>query len=186
MTNQPTVEILDVSPELAETWLSRNPNNRNLRKAVTEAYARDMAAGRWLVNGETIKFDTSGHLRDGQHRLNAVVLSQTTVSMVVIRGLSPDVMPTVDAGAKRTYSDALKLQGEDNTATLAAVTRRALMWERGARTRAVPSSPQASSDCATGCSATSNPTRPTGSSTASQTGTDSPPTTRSWPCATAS
>jgi hypothetical protein len=40
-------------------------------------------------------------------------------------------MPTVDAGAKRTYSDALRMQGEENTATLAAVTRRALMWERG-------------------------------------------------------
>lgn len=131
---KPTVEILDVTPELAESWLSRNPNNRNLRKAVTDAYARDMLAGRWLINGETIKFDAGGYLRDGQHRLSAVVASETTVPMVVVRGLSPDVMPTVDAGAKRTYSDALRMQGEDNTATLAAVTRRALMWERGART----------------------------------------------------
>jgi hypothetical protein len=56
------------------------------------------------------------------------------VPMVVVRGLSPDVMPTVDAGAKRSYSDALKLQGEDNTSTLAAVARRAVMWERGMRT----------------------------------------------------
>lgn len=54
--------------------------------------------------------------------------------MVVVRGLTPDVMPTVDAGAKRTYSDALKLAGEENTATLAAVCRRAVMWERGMRT----------------------------------------------------
>ena len=134
MSDQPTVEILDVTPELAESWLARNPKNRNLRKAVTEAYARDMAAGRWLINGETVKFDTHGHLRDGQHRLSAVVAAAATVPMVVVRGLSPDVMPTVDAGAKRSYSDTLKLQGEDNTSTLAAVTRRALMWEKGART----------------------------------------------------
>lgn len=140
-TAQPTVEILDVSPELAESWLSKNPNNRNLRKAVSEAYARDMVGGRWLINGETIKFDVTGHLRDGQHRLSAVIAAGTTVPMVVVRGLSPDVMPTVDAGAKRSYSDALKLQGEDNTATLAAVTRRALMWERGARTNTGSLSP---------------------------------------------
>ncbi len=130
----PTVEILDVDPHLAETWLARNPNNRNLRKAVVEGYARDMAAGRWRLNGETIKFAADGHLYDGQHRLNAVILANVTVPMVIVRGLSPDVMPTVDAGAKRSYSDALKLQGEENTSTLAAVARRAVMWERGMRT----------------------------------------------------
>lgn len=130
----PTVEILDVSPALAETWLSRNPNNRNLRKAVVDGYARDMEAGRWRLNGETVKFSAMGQLYDGQHRLNAVVQSGTTVPMVVIRGLGDDVMPTVDAGAKRSYSDALKLSGEENTSTLAAVARRAVMWERGMRT----------------------------------------------------
>lgn len=74
-----------------------------------------MEAGRWRLNGETVKFSATGHLYDGQHRLNAVVQSGTTVPMVVIRGLGDDVMPTVDAGAKRSYSDALKLSGEENT-----------------------------------------------------------------------
>ena len=131
---KPSVEILDVSPGLAEEWLSKNPNNRNLRRPVVDSYARDMEAGHWLLNGETVKFSADGSLFDGQHRLHAIVQSGQTVPLVVIRGLSPDVMPTVDAGAKRTYSDALKLMGEDNTSTLAAVCRRAVMWERGQKT----------------------------------------------------
>jgi hypothetical protein len=129
-----TTEIVEVSPDLAEQWLSRNPNNRNLRRAVVDAYARDMEAGRWRLNGETVKFSETGQLYDGQHRLNAVVQSGQTVPMVVVRGLGSDVMSTVDAGIKRSYSDALRLAGEDNTATLAAVCRRAVMWERGMRT----------------------------------------------------
>jgi hypothetical protein len=133
-TPHPTVEIVEVSPELAESWLSKNPNNRNLRRSVVDGYARDMSAERWALNGETVKFAADGHLFDGQHRLNAIIVSGATVPMVVVRGLSPDVMPTVDAGAKRSYSDALKLQGEDNTSILAAVARRAMMWERGMRT----------------------------------------------------
>ena len=132
--DQPTVEIVDVTPALAETWLSRNPNNRNLRRPLVEAYARDMTAGRWRLNGETVKFSTTGQLYDGQHRLNAVILADTTVPMVVVNGLGTDVMATVDAGAKRSYSDALKLSGEENTSTLAAICRRAVMWERGMRT----------------------------------------------------
>ncbi|WP_344004786.1 hypothetical protein [Nocardioides lentus] len=140
MTDKPTegteatAEIVEVSPALAETWLSRNPNNRNLRRPVVDGYARDMEAGRWRLNGETLKFSADGQLYDGQHRLNAIVQAGATVPMVIVRGLTPDVMPTVDAGAKRTYSDALKLTGEENTATLAAVCRRAVMWERGMRT----------------------------------------------------
>jgi hypothetical protein len=129
-----TTEIVEVSPELAERWLSRNPKNRNLRRAVVDAYARDMEAGRWHLNGETVKFTEDGHLCDGQHRLSAIIQSGATVPVVVVRGLSPDVMVTVDAGAKRSYSDALKLAGEENTSTLAAVARRAVMWERGMRT----------------------------------------------------
>ena len=133
-TDQPSVEILDVTPELAESWLSRNPNNRNIRKAVVDGYARDMEAGSWALNGETVKFSVGNHLLDGQHRLSAIILAGTSVPMVVVRGLPEDVMQTVDAGAKRSYSDALKLMGEENTSTLAAVARRAVMWERGMKT----------------------------------------------------
>jgi hypothetical protein len=134
MLTTPTVEIVDVTPELAERWLARNPNNRNIRKAVIEGYARDMRTGDWVLNGETLKFDTSGRLIDGQHRLSAVIAADTSVPMIVVRGVDESVMDTVDAGAKRTYADALKLQGEENTTTLAAVARRAVMWSKGART----------------------------------------------------
>jgi hypothetical protein len=134
MPATPTVQIIEVDPATAESWLAKNPNNRNLRKPVVDSYARDMLAGNWMLNGETVKFDQSGKLIDGQHRLSAVVTADVTVPMVVVRGVDADVMDTVDVGAKRTYADALKLQGEDNTTTLAAVVRRAVMWQRGART----------------------------------------------------
>lgn len=134
MPNSPTVKIIEVDPTTAESWLARNPNNRNVRKPVVDSYARDMVSGNWMLNGETIKFDTADRLIDGQHRLSAVVVADVTVPMVVMRGVDADVMDTVDVGAKRTYADALKLQGEENTTTLAAVVRRAVMWQKGART----------------------------------------------------
>lgn len=134
MPNAPTVQIIEVDPAMAESWLAKNPNNRNIRQPVVQSYARDMVSGNWMLNGETLKFDTDGKLIDGQHRLSAVVTADVTVPMVVMRGVDADVMDTVDVGAKRTYADALRLQGEDNTTTLAAVVRRAVMWQKGART----------------------------------------------------
>lgn len=97
MPDSPTVEITDVDPELAERWLARNPNNRNLRRAVVDSYARDMSTGNWVLNGETIKLDVAGRLVDGQHRLSAVVAAEVTVPMIVVRGVDPGVMDTVDA-----------------------------------------------------------------------------------------
>lgn len=134
MTTSPSVQIIEVTPAMAESWLTKNPNNRNLRMPVVQSYVRDMVSGNWMLNGETIKFDQSGKLIDGQHRLTAIVTADVTVPMVVMRGVDADVMDTVDVGAKRTYADALRLQGEDNTTTLAAVVRRAVMWQKGART----------------------------------------------------
>jgi hypothetical protein len=143
MPDSPTVEILGVTPEMAETWLSRNPNNRNLRGQVIASYARDMASGSWVLNGETVKISSSGHLLDGQHRLSAVVQASVTVPMIVVSNIPPEVMATVDAGAKRTYADALKLQGEENTSVLAAVTRRAVLWSGGYRTKTGSMTPTA-------------------------------------------
>ncbi|MDO0930218.1 hypothetical protein QQY66_00225 [Streptomyces sp. DG2A-72] len=57
---------VDVSPALARHWLTEhNTHNRSLRPRVVAAYARDMHAGRWMDNGETIKFAADGTLLDG-------------------------------------------------------------------------------------------------------------------------
>src|ERR1700712_1414339 len=112
MSEIPVVEVLDVSPSMAEEWLAKTPANRNIRRSAVDAYARDMLAGHWVLNGETVKISTTGHLLDGQHRLNAVVAAAVTVPMIVVSNIPAEVMATVDAGVKRTYADALRLQGE--------------------------------------------------------------------------
>jgi len=77
--------------------------------------------GEWKMNGDSIKFDKSGVLIDGQHRLFAVVFSQVAVSMLVVRGLEREAQETIDIGAKRSLGDALKLRGEKNSTCLAAI-----------------------------------------------------------------
>ncbi|WP_447646746.1 hypothetical protein [Nocardioides zeae] len=134
-TPEPTAEVVQVSPAMAREWLARNPKNRSLRKRLVESYARDIQAGRWALNGESVKIARNGDLLDGQHRLSAVVLADVTVPMVVVREVDATHMPTIDTGAKRTFSDALKILGEENTSVLAAVTRRAVLWSRGHRVR---------------------------------------------------
>lgn len=137
----PQYRVVDVTPALAEKWLAQNTHNRNIRENAVMAYARDMEAGNWAENGEAVKFAQGdvllldgppplygGPLLDGQHRLQAVTLSDVTVRMLVVSGLKDSTQETMDDGRKRTLADALTLRGEQNTVALAAVIRRALMW----------------------------------------------------------
>lgn len=109
--------FLDVTPEIAKEWLSRNRGNRPLREATVASYARDMRNGDWLTNHQGIAFYTDGGLHDGQHRLSAVVVAGVTVRLLVSQGWPRKranrlvgTADTVDVGAGRSLTDILRLQ----------------------------------------------------------------------------
>ena len=119
-TTAPEMTVELVNPELAQDWLGRNACIRNLRRGIVNAYARDMAAGEWAFTGEPIKFDLTGSLIDGQHRLHALVKSDSTLSLAVFRNIDPSAVHVMDSGARRTAGDALKFQGYKTPTLLAS------------------------------------------------------------------
>jgi hypothetical protein len=109
---------VEVTPDLAAQWLERNVLNRNVRKAEVSQLAKTMELGAWRLTAETLKFDGQGALLDGQHRLLAVVESGITVPFHVCEGLASDVKRHLDTGAKRSFGDVLKMDGEAHSALL--------------------------------------------------------------------
>ena len=114
-----------ITPQIAEQYLAKNSNNyRRLYKATVDQYASEMINGEWIFNGEAIKFNKSGKLVDGQHRLSAIVKSGCSVPMVVITDVNDDVN-TFDIGKTRSVSDIASANGLDyfctNTTTVGAV-----------------------------------------------------------------
>lgn len=129
---EPKAEPVLVTPEMAAHWLkTANTRNRALRPRGVSDMARDMAAGKFAMNGEAIKFGWDGNLLDGQHRLAAVVEAGVAVLMLVITGLDPATQETMDSGRRRNAGDALTLRGEHHTQALAAILRKVWQWERG-------------------------------------------------------
>lgn len=128
---QVDVQLVTVTPGMAKDWLQRNTHNRSLRDRAVGDYARDMAAGQWRQNGETIKFAADGTLLDGQHRLKAITLANVPVPMLVVTGLDRDTQETMDAGRKRTTADAFALRGETHFTVLASVLKRVWLWDHG-------------------------------------------------------
>src|SRR5437899_9091840 len=104
-------EVMSVTPELAEKWLNHlNTNNRPVTQSVVDKYEQDMIAGRFNgLNGATISFTSDNVLSDGQHRLWAVVQSRKTVVMLVVFGVDPDAIETIDHNKPRSVADSIGL-----------------------------------------------------------------------------
>lgn len=126
-------EVMTITPQAAQEWTALNTRNRPVRYTKVAQYARDMKAGNWMLNGETVKIAADGTILDGQHRLMACISAGTAFETVVIRGLPPQAQDTIDTGMARKFADQLALRGEANTPLLGAIARWALRWLRGAK-----------------------------------------------------
>lgn len=131
-----TSHIELVTPDLAREWLGMNFRNRHLKHHEIAAWARDMGAGKWRLTGEAIKFAVDGTLLDGQNRLNAIVLADVELPMLIVRGLEPEAQDVMDTGSKRTAGDTLTMHGEKNAALLSSAAAM-IITEGGAYRRKV-------------------------------------------------
>jgi hypothetical protein len=104
-------EITTITPEIAEAYLSKNTGNRKLSYSTVNSYARDMAAGKWLLNGDAIRFDVNGDLIDGQHRLAACIKAESNFQSLVIYNLAHAAQDTIDGNRPRRASDILTING---------------------------------------------------------------------------
>lgn len=128
---EPWSTVVEVAPEMAQEWIDSGAANRPIRAKRVEALARDMAAGRWLLTGESIKFDYHGRMIDGQHRCAAVVLSGAAARIMVTRGLDPHAQSVMDTNASRSAGDALHLLGARDGKDLAAALSAYVAWQTG-------------------------------------------------------
>lgn len=107
-------KVETVTPEIAAKYLKRNVDNyRKISKNKVRLYAEEMKAGKWQLNGEGIMFDETGRLKNGQHRLAAVLMAGVPVEMTVVRGVSDDIN-IYDVGANRTAVQIANASGYDN------------------------------------------------------------------------
>lgn len=126
------VSIVRVTPDVAREWLETNKRNRSLNKKHRQFLTSVMKAGDYLLNGETVIFDTDGMLMDGQHRLHAVIESETAQDFLVVRGIATEAFDTLDGGRARTTGEVLLMEGEINSNALAGAASQLIQFiDRG-------------------------------------------------------
>jgi len=118
------VETIDETKALE--YLTHSDGNRPYHQQYTSLLAGKQQRGEWRTNGDSIRFDSNGILRDGQHRLKMVIQTGIPIEVIVVRSIDPDAFITMDTGKKRGLADVLSIQGEANPLLLAG----ALYWIR--------------------------------------------------------
>jgi hypothetical protein len=118
-----TMNLMTITPQVAQSWLSKGSNFRVLDKKRAKRMAEDIVANGWALDGNPIKFDSSDALVDGQHRLHAIVLAGISVKAWVMTGADPS---TVDTGKARTASQMFRAEGKRYYEVLASAAT--LLW----------------------------------------------------------
>lgn len=107
-----TMNFERITPEIAQAWLDSNPENRTISQGTVTAYANDMISGNWDDRiGDVISIDENGLLRNGQHRLSAIVASGVSINTWVCRNVASDGI--YDNNRKRSASDQIQIMRDD-------------------------------------------------------------------------
>ena len=104
-------ELLLVTPQVAAEMLKHNAGNRRLSMSRVNKYSQDMKLGNWKITHQGIAFDNNKRLIDGQHRLEAVVKSGTSIYLNVSHGMGGEVFDVLDTGGNRSKADVLGIAG---------------------------------------------------------------------------
>ena len=125
-------KVMTITPEEARLWLdTKNSKNRPISENAVLKYAQEMKQGRWKLNGQSVIFNKTGQLANGQHRLLACVRSNTPFETVVTWGMEDEAFETIDDCNTRSMGDVLHIRGEANPTLLSAGLRFLWLYVRG-------------------------------------------------------
>lgn len=103
------MELKTITPDEAKAMLEKNIGNRPCNQATVRLYTNLMLEGKWGLTPDAIAFDVTGRLMNGQHRLKAVILSNTTQKFLVTSQMPLESFAYTDYGRRRQAGDVLSV-----------------------------------------------------------------------------
>lgn len=107
-----TYSTMTITPKKAESLLASAAPNRYVSRPWIAELARQIKSGLWDPSApDGIKFDKSGRLIDGQHRLNAVIKAGVPIRVIACHGVDEAASVFIDDSRRRTLRDAATIHG---------------------------------------------------------------------------
>lgn len=110
------MELID--PARAGRYLELSAGNRDITQAQVQWLADVIRRGEWRPHLDNIKFNESGRLMDGHHRLLAIQEVGTPVYAQVQRGLDDAAWSYLNTGKTKSLTQELRVRREMKNANL--------------------------------------------------------------------
>ena len=101
-----------ITPEKAIKLLGTNVINRKLKIGRIQCYATRMKHGEWTLSTDPIVISVTNHVMNGQHRLWAVIKSNTPQYFLIASEAEEEVMEYIDGGSSRSFADRFYLSNK--------------------------------------------------------------------------
>jgi hypothetical protein len=113
-----------ITPDMAQAWLDAQPQNRVVRQSAVDMYFRAFERGEAIASpAMPIILDRFGNLKDGQHRLWAIVMLGKPITLWVLTG-DFDLIEAYHSNLPRKLSDSLTINHSvSNAGTVASIAR---------------------------------------------------------------
>lgn len=119
-TTTVTATMETITPMRAKEYLAHSSGNRPIKHTRVDRYSKMMADGSWVFNGEAIQFDKNGRLMNGHHRLFGGIKANVPFISLVVRGLEPEAIKSIDTGTVKTAGHILTIYGGKHVNAIAA------------------------------------------------------------------
>ena len=124
--------ITELSPDQAQHILDFfNNDNRKLSKAQVNAIAKSINKDGWMFDGQSITFNVEGNLTEGQHRLNAIVNTQTVAKVSISLGVITSAFTKCAPAKPRTATDEIQRKDKSATSSDCTTLRQILKRRQG-------------------------------------------------------
>lgn len=123
------IELITVAK--AKLILTRNKSNRPINTDNVNFIAHAMKQNTFKFTGEPIIFGLNDDLMDGQHRLEALILTGKEQQFLTVRGVENDSFKYIDIGKTRSAADILSIQNIVNPHSYASIAKFILLFNKG-------------------------------------------------------
>ncbi len=127
---------VELTKAFAQYLLDHNRNNRKMSAVRVNMLKRDIAAGKWVLNGQSIVVTEGGDLLDGQHRLTAYLEAgapEKCVALVYIMSetISAAACKEMNGGMEDRAIHKLQKMGFENVNVLVPLVNQIARWGEG-------------------------------------------------------
>lgn len=120
-------EKTTITPARARELLKGNGNNRQLRIKHVEYLAAEITGGRWVCTHQGIAISKDGKVVDGQHRLEACIMANRPIDVMLFKDVPMSVQDVSDSGAIRSVPDQLHITDGLKNANITVAGVRAII-----------------------------------------------------------